>query len=173
MSSPLPAQEVGVDNGTSLTMEPKHSAARTNAATVSATLRDVNGNIQQSSSKLRIGQHHLNVLPQASFRPSIDTLSEISAYTADNENEGRTGRLFLTTDAPQLSPMSPLPSKMHKGAWAMFWARNKASALVLLSQFFGGLMSVTTRLLETSGSGMHPFQVCTPTIINLQKISAD
>ena len=33
-------------------------------------------------------------------------------------------------------------------------------ALVLLSQLFGGLMNVTTRLLETSGSDMHPFQVC-------------
>ena len=42
-------------------------------------------------------------------------------------------------------------------------------ALVLLSQFFGGLMSVTTRLLETSGSGMHPFQVCVPVIISCER----
>ena len=41
-------------------------------------------------------------------------------------------------------------------------------ALVLLSQFFGALMSVTTRLLETSGSGMHPFQVRLPVMIRCE-----
>lgn len=169
MSSPLPVQEVGVTHGTSLSMDPKHLAAGANGVTMSATLHGVNGNVEQSSSRMSVGQRHLNVPSQASFRPSIDTLSEISAYTADHESGRRTGRLFLTTDGPQLSSMSPPPSRLHKGAWAMFWARNKGSALVLLSQFFGGLMSVTTRLLETSGSGMHPFQVCAPTTIDCKR----
>jgi hypothetical protein len=30
---------------------------------------------------------------------------------------------------------------------------------VTISQFFGALMNVTTRLLELEGEGMHPFQV--------------
>lgn len=158
----MPVQEVGGISATSLSVDPKHPAVGANGVTMSATLHGVNGHVEQSSPKMRIAQHRLHVPPQASFRPSIDTLSEISAYTADSENEGRTGRLLLTTDGAQLSSMAPRPSRMDQGTWAVFWARNKGSALVLLSQLFGGLMSVTTRLLETSGSGMHPFQVCAP-----------
>lgn len=43
-----------------------------------------------------------------------------------------------------------------------FWSRNKGLALVFMSQFFGTLMNVTTRILEKEGNegkGMHPFQV--------------
>lgn len=40
-----------------------------------------------------------------------------------------------------------------------FWARNQGLFLVTVSQLFGALMSVTTRLLELEGEGMQPFQV--------------
>lgn len=39
------------------------------------------------------------------------------------------------------------------------WARNRGLVLVLLSQLFGALMNVATRLLETDGEGMHPLQI--------------
>lgn len=42
------------------------------------------------------------------------------------------------------------------------WAHNKGLILVLVSQFFGVGMNVTTRILEIEGNhgkGYHPFQV--------------
>ena len=159
MSSPLPTQEVEDDKGSLLRMEPEDPATKSSEMTP-AMLLHANGNDKQPSSKTNNHQNLLDVPPQISFRPSTDTLSDISTYSADNENERRTGRPSLTTNGPRLSSMSPAPPKTWKGAWVVFWARNKGMALVLLSQLFGGLMNVTTRLLETSGSDMHPFQVC-------------
>ncbi|KAH8596421.1 hypothetical protein B0O99DRAFT_498117, partial [Bisporella sp. PMI_857] len=40
-----------------------------------------------------------------------------------------------------------------------FWYSNLGLFLVTISQMFGALMNVTTRLLEGEGEGMHPFQV--------------
>jgi len=40
-----------------------------------------------------------------------------------------------------------------------FWTRNKGIVAMLVSQFFGTLMGLTTRFLELEGEGMHPFQV--------------
>ncbi|RCI17152.1 hypothetical protein L249_2360 [Ophiocordyceps polyrhachis-furcata BCC 54312] len=39
------------------------------------------------------------------------------------------------------------------------WGRNKAAALVALSQLFGAVMNLSVRLLELEDSGMHPIQV--------------
>ncbi|MCJ1304932.1 hypothetical protein MMC08_007745 [Hypocenomyce scalaris] len=158
MSSPLLTQEVEDGKRSLLSMEPEDSATKSSEVTPTMLLH-ANGNGKQPSSKTNNHQHLLDVPPQTSFRPSTDTVSDISTYSADNENERGTGRPFLTTNGPRLSSMSPAPAKTWKGAWAVFWARNKGMALVLLSQLFGGLMNVTTRLLETSGSDMHPFQI--------------
>lgn len=43
-----------------------------------------------------------------------------------------------------------------------FWSKNKGLTQVFVSQFFGTLMNVTTRVLEREGNegrGLHPFQV--------------
>ncbi|KAF2845761.1 hypothetical protein T440DRAFT_459688 [Plenodomus tracheiphilus IPT5] len=48
------------------------------------------------------------------------------------------------------------------GRMRAFWIANKGLALVLISQFFGTLMNVTTRMLEMEGNdgkGYHPFQI--------------
>lgn len=169
MPPPLPVQEVGDSNGKSLSVQSEQSVPAAKGVTTSATLPHLNGNGEQPSSRMSTCHHHLNVAPQTSFRPSIDTLSEISASSADNTDQRRTGRLLLTTNGPRLPSLSPPPRKVRKGPWAMFWMRNKGMVMVLLSQLFGALMSVTTRLLETSGSGMHPFQVCVPVIIKCKK----
>ncbi|KAF2266668.1 hypothetical protein CC78DRAFT_491552 [Lojkania enalia] len=66
---------------------------------------------------------------------------------------GRTGR--------RASP-SPTPPRTLRSKIQLFWARNKGLALVMISQMFGTLMNVTTRLLEIEGNdgkGLHPFQI--------------
>ncbi|KAH7030519.1 hypothetical protein B0J12DRAFT_318277 [Macrophomina phaseolina] len=49
-----------------------------------------------------------------------------------------------------------------RGRLKAYWSRNKGLALVLISQFFGVCMNVSTRILEIEGNnghGYHPFQV--------------
>lgn len=61
--------------------------------------------------------------------------------------------------------VSPFPGalshepKTWKKSCKNFWVRNQGLLLVLISQLFGALMNVTTRLLELEGEGMHPFKV--------------
>jgi len=110
------------------------------------------------------GQQYLGIPGTDSIRNSIDTFSDISRYSADNENERRTGRPISIGAGPRGISRSPAPPRTWRGRWEGFWSKNKGLALVILSQFFGALMNVTTRLLETDGShgkGMHPFQVRT------------
>ncbi len=47
---------------------------------------------------------------------------------------------------------APATAKGLKGKIQSFWIRNKGLALVLLAQFFGTLMNVTIRLLESEGN---------------------
>jgi hypothetical protein len=74
---------------------------------------------------------------------------------------------------------SPAPPRTIKGRIQAFWKSNKGLALVLISQLFGTLMNVTTRMLEMEGNdggptredamisqadtftgkGYHPFQI--------------
>lgn len=55
----------------------------------------------------------------------------------------------------------PVPSKYQrfKTSCRTFWHRNFGLFLVALSQLFGALMNVATRLLELEGVGMDPLQV--------------
>jgi len=60
--------------------------------------------------------------------------------------------------------VSPFPDAVEElRTWRTvlkgFWHRNSGLLLVSVSQLFGALMNVTTRLLELEGEGMHPFQV--------------
>jgi hypothetical protein len=47
---------------------------------------------------------------------------------------------------------SPAPLRTFKGRSQVFWKSNKGLALVLISQLFGTLMNVTTRMLEMEGN---------------------
>jgi hypothetical protein len=47
---------------------------------------------------------------------------------------------------------SPTPPRTVKEKVHLFWRKNKGLLLVLISQFFGALMNVTTRLLEMEGN---------------------
>lgn len=93
-------------------------------------------------------------------KPSCDVLSIISTHVED-VGDGLT-RLCLVEHAAR--PGSPLlePVNQWKNLKRDFWMRNRGSVLVVVAMFFGALMSLTTRLLETNdsdGGGMHPFQV--------------
>jgi hypothetical protein len=71
-------------------------------------------------------------------------------------------RLSISTLStyPSRNP-SPYPANppTFKAKLSAFWQRNYGLALVAVSQLFGALMNVTTRLLELEGGGMHPLQV--------------
>ena len=113
--------------------------------------------------KMSNHQPYLDVPLQSAFARVSATFSDLSTYSADNENERRTGRLLTVSSSRRLLSTSPAPSpRTWKQAFRLFWARNKGLSLVMLSQLFGVMMNVTIRLLEmsgTSGPGMHPFQV--------------
>lgn len=121
--------------------------------------------IQNSRPKAdHANQPYLDVPLQSFFARSSDTLSHLSTYSADNENERRTGQLPTLPSHGRLLSTSPapLPPRTWKETLRLFWARNKGLALVVLAQLFGVMMNVTIRLLEmsgTAGPGMHPFQV--------------
>ena len=108
-------------------------------------------------------QPYLDVPLRSSFARSSATFSDLSIYSADNENERRTGRLLPVSSNRRILSRSPAPLPLSwKQAFRLFWARNKGVSLVMVSQLFGVMMNVTIRLLEmngTSGPGMHPFQV--------------
>ncbi|RDA93851.1 hypothetical protein CP533_6379 [Ophiocordyceps camponoti-saundersi (nom. inval.)] len=59
-------------------------------------------------------------------------------------------RPLLAQDLPSPALTSPRPRSL---------GRNKAAALVALSQLFGAVMNLSVRLLELEESGMHPIQV--------------
>jgi hypothetical protein len=129
---------------------------------------NANGQPSKTASKLsaKSETEHLTV-PQhfaADLRaPSPDTLSNLSV---DEINERRRSRSPLYFSGSRHASRSrALPSSIWgsvKSGLNRFWIKNKGVALVLVSQIFGTLMNVTTRLLEVegnNGSGMHPFQV--------------
>lgn len=114
------------------------------------------------TSKPNPNSPYLNVPLHSAFARSSDTISDISIYSADNENERCRGRLLTVSPNIRLQSRSPAPPTTWKGKTQVFWVKNKGLALVMLAQLFGVMMSVTTRLLEMDGShgpGMHPFQI--------------
>lgn len=107
---------------------------------------------------------------QNSRRPSCD--SNGSIYSADNENERERGRL-LARSTRRYQSISPAPSARSWTARCnALWVANRGPVLVMLSQFFGALMNVTTRLLETSEEPLNTFQVIYPLIERASRKSA-
>lgn len=130
-----------------------------------SVLEDLSLKVDHGNPTAKTSHHqpYLDVPLLSSFARSSDTLSELSTYSADNENERRAGRLLNLSPDGRLLSRSPAPlPRTWKERILVFWASNKGLALVILAQIFGVMMNVTTRLLEmagTSGPGMHPFQV--------------
>ncbi|KAF2461260.1 hypothetical protein BDY21DRAFT_278912 [Lineolata rhizophorae] len=100
---------------------------------------------------------HLSVPFNGSIRaPSPDTLSNLSAdeYAQLRRQSHSPGSRYHGSSTPSSTGVK---AKLYE-----FWVRNKGLALVLLSQAFGVLMNVFTRILEVEGNhgkGFDPFQV--------------
>lgn len=85
-------------------------------------------------------------------RLSISTISGLS-------DDVRTGRSASRVSHLRYASRSPVPPSTWRAALRLFWERNRGLWLVAMSQFFGALMNVATRLLEADREGLHPFQV--------------
>lgn len=78
-----------------------------------------------------------------------------SVHSIDNSHNARVGRnpnYLPVPDGRRHASRSPGPPRTWKGKAKLFWVTNKGLALVLLSQLFGTLMNVTTRMLEIEGN---------------------
>ena len=128
--------------------------------------------IPRAEAKAANKRSHLDVPLQSAFaRTSDDLESLLSTYSADNENERLSGPL-VANSRPRPSSWTPRLAGTLKDKILSFYAFNRGLALVMVSQLFGALMNVTTRLLETGGKpghGMHPFQVSVTLLGWLQK----
>jgi hypothetical protein len=98
-------------------------------------------------------RNQLNVPFTGGIRaPSPDTLSNISIDDLNNIHIGRNPDYREMRGERRHASRSPTPPRTLKGKAALFWTRNKGMALVMISQIFGTLMNVTTRLLEIEGN---------------------
>ena len=153
MSLRVPQPEMEDDKIGLLSTNIKHDSKESGAQKTSR-----NGN-NKSSAKHGNEQLYLDVPTHTSLRPSLDTLSNLSIFSVETNSGGGVVRSDPATSLHSRVILSP---RSWKVLWAIFWQKNKGLILVLISQLFGALMNVTTRLLETDGShgeAMYPFQV--------------
>lgn len=66
-------------------------------------------------------------------------------------------RAYLNTASPHIWNSSSSKRLRHK--LYHFWTINRSYLLVIISTFFGSLMTLLTKLLERDGRGMHAFQI--------------
>lgn len=83
--------------------------------------------------------------------PSPDP-SLLSIDDSNNIRFGRNPDYIPSQSGYRHASRSPEPPRMAKGRVQAMWMKNKGLFLVLISQFFGALMNVTTRLLEMEGN---------------------
>jgi hypothetical protein len=93
----------------------------------------------------------LNVARGAIRVPSPDP-SLLSIDDSNNIRFGRNPDYFPDQSGRRHASRSPAPPRTARGRVQAIWTRNKGLFLVLISQFFGALMNVTTRLLEMEGN---------------------
>ncbi|RFU27793.1 hypothetical protein B7463_g8530, partial [Scytalidium lignicola] len=86
--------------------------------------------------------------PNAFRRASFSTISTLS----------RAASPYPTYPSSAHSPNATISERVRAYA-DEFWQRNQGLVYVALSQFFGALMNVATRLLEIEDGGMQPFQI--------------
>ena len=107
---------------------------------------------------------YLDIPSSSSFRrpsrPSLDStytdLSELSFASADLHSQSHPLMRAPSNTTPQSTPTT------FRARLQRLYVHNYGALLVLLAQFFGVLMNLSTRMLEQNGShgaGMHPFQI--------------
>jgi len=89
---------------------------------------------------------------------------EADASLLDPEAFRRLSISTISSIGLQSRGVSPYPNTVRqprtwKTPFINFWNRNQGLFLVTISQLFGALMNVATRLLELEGEGMNPFQI--------------
>lgn len=106
------------------------------------------------------GNRRIEVSLQSAFARSSDTFSALSTISVVEEDE-RCLRPERDDSGSRVALVSEVPKRARKIEWQIIWGHQKGIALVIASQFFGALMNLATRLLETEGGGheMHTFQV--------------
>jgi hypothetical protein len=90
----------------------------------------------------------LNVT-QGTIRVPSPSPSILSTDDSNNIRFSRNPDFLPAQDTHQHAPSAP---NTLKGRMQLSWIRNKGLFLVLIAQFFGALMNVTTRLLEMEGN---------------------
>ncbi|KAF9693628.1 hypothetical protein EKO04_008495 [Ascochyta lentis] len=103
----------------------------------------------------------LNVTRGAIRVPSPDP-SLLSIDDGNNIRFGHNPDHFPGQSGRRHALRSSVPPPTAKRRVQAIWTKNKGLFLVLISQFFGALMNVTTRLLEMEGNdgkGYHPFHI--------------
>lgn len=93
----------------------------------------------------------LNVSRGAIRVPSPDP-SLLSIDDSNNIRYGRNPDYFPDQSGRRYASHSPAPIRTVKGSFWATWYKNKGLFLVLVSQFFGTMMNITTRLLEMEGN---------------------
>lgn len=93
----------------------------------------------------------LNIHRGAIRAPSPDP-SLLSIDDSNNIRLGRNPDYVPSRDGRRFASPSPSPPRGVAGRLKLFWVTNKGLALVLISQLFGTLMNVTTRMLEMEGN---------------------
>jgi hypothetical protein len=98
-------------------------------------------------------QDTLNVAFGGGIRAPSPDPSIISIDDLNNVRLGRNPDYLDVPDARRYASPSPGPRpRSLKARLAACWRANKGLALVMISQMFGTLMNVTTRLLEREGN---------------------
>lgn len=83
--------------------------------------------------------------------PSPDP-SLLSIDDSNNIRYGRNPDCFPDPNDRRHTSRSPAPRPTAREKFQAIWYKNKGLFLVLISQFFGTLMNITTRLLEMDGN---------------------
>ena len=83
--------------------------------------------------------------------PSPDP-SLLSIDDSNNILYGRNPDYLSEPHSRRHASRSPAPPQTANGKLQALWYKNKGLFLVLISQFFGTLMNITTRLLEMEGN---------------------
>lgn len=116
---------------------------------------------QPPSTSLTVPQNHQLRRPSIESVFSGSDISELSFGSTDLDDTHREGLLRTLSNVSENIVGIPPPSK-----WRLrlqeFWIANYGAFLVLVSQFFGSMMNIATRTLETPGphgAPMHPFQI--------------
>lgn len=108
-------------------------------------------------------EQSLNITRGAIRDPSPNP-SLLSIVDSDNIRYGRHPNYFADQNGHRYASRSPAPTGTIKGRMRAVWYKNKGLFLVLISQFFGTLMNITTRLLEMEGND-GTLAICTRSII--------